>query len=99
MIKAILVFNNQGKPRISKFYVHFVSSPRVLSHALTLSLQQVPEQEPWRPSTPAAAAATVHTVSLLIASERELLPCMFPSSYQQLLLLSVVGLQTVLLLT
>ena len=66
---------------------------------LHLSLQQVPEQEPWRPSTPAAAAATVHTVSLLIASERELLPCMFPSSYQQLLLLSVVGLQTVLLLT
>ena len=26
MIKAILVFNNQGKPRISKFYVHFVSN-------------------------------------------------------------------------
>lgn len=26
MIKAILVFNNHGKPRLSKFYQYFVSS-------------------------------------------------------------------------
>ena len=25
MIKAILVFNNQGKPRLTKFFVHYVS--------------------------------------------------------------------------
>lgn len=25
MIKAILVFNNHGKPRLSKFYQYFVS--------------------------------------------------------------------------
>ena len=25
MIKAILVFNNQGKPRLMKFFVHYVS--------------------------------------------------------------------------
>ena len=24
MIKAILVFNNQGKPRLTKFFVHYV---------------------------------------------------------------------------
>ena len=28
MIKAILVFNNQGKPRLIKFFVHYVSRPR-----------------------------------------------------------------------
>lgn len=28
MIKAILVFNNYGKPRLSKFYQYFVSTPR-----------------------------------------------------------------------
>lgn len=26
MIKAILVFNNHGKPRLSKFYQYYVSS-------------------------------------------------------------------------
>lgn len=26
MIKAILVFNNHGKPRLSKFYQYFVSN-------------------------------------------------------------------------
>lgn len=26
MIKAILVFNNHGKPRMSKFYQYFVST-------------------------------------------------------------------------
>ena len=26
MIKAILVFNNHGKPRMSKFFTHYVSS-------------------------------------------------------------------------
>ena len=26
MIKAILVFNNHGKPRMTKFFVHYVSS-------------------------------------------------------------------------
>lgn len=25
MIKAILVFNNQGKPRLTKFFIHYVS--------------------------------------------------------------------------
>ena len=25
MIKAIIVFNNQGKPRLIKFFVHYVS--------------------------------------------------------------------------
>jgi hypothetical protein len=28
MIKAILVFNNHGKPRMSKFYQYFVSTER-----------------------------------------------------------------------
>lgn len=31
MIKAILVFNNHGKPRLSKFYQYFVSIIPVLT--------------------------------------------------------------------
>lgn len=29
MIKAILIFNNHGKPRLSKFYEHYVSSKMI----------------------------------------------------------------------
>lgn len=30
MIKAILIFNNHGKPRLSKFYEHYVSNNSLL---------------------------------------------------------------------
>ncbi|XP_059469044.1 AP-3 complex subunit sigma-2 isoform X1 [Neocloeon triangulifer] len=33
MIKAILVFNNHGKPRLSKFYQYFVSKSQKLIHS------------------------------------------------------------------
>lgn len=33
MIKAILVFNNHGKPRMSKFYQYFVSTIGVVSES------------------------------------------------------------------
>ena len=34
MIKAILVFNNQGKPRLTKFFVHYVRHLPVLLNIL-----------------------------------------------------------------
>ena len=34
MIKAILVFNNHGKPRLSKFYHYYVSRDRLMSARL-----------------------------------------------------------------
>lgn len=40
MIKAILVFNNHGKPRLSKFYQYFVSTRHSL-RSLLLSVYKV----------------------------------------------------------
>lgn len=34
MIKAILVFNNHGKPRLSKFYQYFVCNKNLTSSTL-----------------------------------------------------------------
>ncbi|KOB77287.1 AP-3 complex subunit sigma-1 [Operophtera brumata] len=63
MIKAILVFNNHGKPRLSKFYQYFVSesfyillSRRV--YRLRLRAPSPPSRGAF-PTTPAALASNI----------------------------------------
>ena len=38
MIKAILVFNNHGKPRVNKFYQYYVSSIYVKTLILSMNV-------------------------------------------------------------
>lgn len=38
MIKAILIFNNHGKPRLIRFYQYFVSTEQIFSIFSSLSL-------------------------------------------------------------
>ena len=39
MIKAILVFNNHGKPRVNKFYQYYVSSIYVKTLIPSMNVQ------------------------------------------------------------
>ncbi len=53
MIKAILIFNNHGKPRLSKFYEHYVSNTRfcwlLIKHFVVLkSFFRVIERPRWK---------------------------------------------------
>ena len=46
MIKAILIFNNHGKPRLIKFYEHYVSlrkQPDFLQNSNLMNIFQKPE--------------------------------------------------------
>jgi hypothetical protein len=51
MINAVLVFNNNGQPRLTKFYTQLVSYLKKSTHLLPPSCRKLPNTPPRTPQS------------------------------------------------